>query len=64
MDKNDTIQIKKQIIDEQMAEFWKFCNGAMVNYDCCSRSSKVIPDSVQEFSAIFLENLTKLVNSI
>ena len=62
----DNQQIKKQIIDEQMAEFWKFCSSSLDKYyaESTDEPDRVIPNSIQEFSEIFLGKLTKLVEAI
>lgn len=56
-------QIKKQIIDEQMKQFWEFCGNAMKTYERDS-DSPVVPQSLQEFSELFLNKLTNLVEAI
>jgi hypothetical protein len=56
-------QIKKQIIDEQMKQFWDFCGNAMKSYQR-DEDGPVIPQSLQEFSELFLNKLTNMVEAI
>lgn len=66
MDDGPKLDLKKKIIDEQMAEFWKFANQSMTLYheSALSVDSMVVPDSLREFSDMFLDRLSKLVQAI
>ena len=55
--------IKKQVIDEQIAEFWKFCNEQMKDYERYE-DDPVVPDYIRKFSALFLENLAKIIAAL
>ena len=56
-------QTKKQIIDEQMKQFWDFCNTQMKTYER-SEDDPVIPQSLRDFSELFLNKLTAMVEAI
>jgi hypothetical protein len=56
-------QTKKQIIDEQMKQFWEFCNNQMKTYER-GEDDPVIPQSLRDFSELFLNKLTAMVESI
>ena len=76
MDETAKLELKKKIVEEQMAKFWEFCHKAMEQYqeredwergdfsNDYSNDGRVIPDSVQEFSSTFLSRLTEMLKAI
>ena len=66
-DPSSTATIKKQIIETQMAEFWKYCNrhNNLLVYEENGRIQVGgVPQSTREFSVLFFANLTTLIKSI
>lgn len=61
MDEAAKIALKKQIVDEQMKQFWDFCKFSQ---DRFNDGERVIPDSVQEFSTVFFDGLEKVLKTI
>ncbi len=62
-----TAALKKQIIDSQMAEFWKYCNrhnNLRVYEENGVMQIGGVSKSVREFSMMFFANLTTLIKSI
>jgi hypothetical protein len=57
----EKLELKKQIITEQMAQFWTFCQDAQEKYN---DGIRVIPDSVQEFSEKFFIGLRSVLEVI
>ena len=76
MDEAAKLELKKKIIEEQMAKFWEFCNKCQS--DSQERESwvsgngngdynndtRVVADSIQEYSQIFLNGLTQMIEKI
>jgi hypothetical protein len=63
----NTAALKKQIIEAQMTEFWKYCNrhNNLLVYEENGRMQVGgVPPSVREFSVLFFANLTTLIKSI
>jgi len=63
MDETAKLELKRKIIEEQMAKFWDFCSKVMQTYHR-NDDDRVIPNSVQEFSSLFLNKLTEMVKAI
>lgn len=57
------IDVKKQIIDEQMKEFWKYITHATDSYHKYN-SEKAIPASVMDFSNKFFDDMSNVLNNI
>ena len=78
MDEQYRLDIKKKVVDEQMAEFWKFCRESQQLFherekwerESCGddayydNDSRVVANSIQEFSAIFLKNFTEALKTL
>ena len=63
MEETAKIELKRKIIEEQMAKFWDFCGNVMKTYHR-NDDDRVIPNSVQEFSSLFLNKLTEMLKAI
>lgn len=64
---SSTAVLKKQIIESQMAEFWKYChrhNSLLVHEENGRMQIGGVSQSVREFSTLFFANLTTLIKSI
>ena len=64
MDEQYRLDIKKKVVDEQMAEFWKFCRESQQLFHDRDLDSRVVANSIQEFSAIFLKNFTEALKTL
>jgi len=78
MDEQYRLDIKKKVVDEQMAKFWEFCNSSQSlfhereRWECEScgddayydNDNRVVANSIQEFSAIFLKNFTEALKAL
>jgi len=62
LDENSRLKFKTQIVQDQTSKFWDFCKYSQDHFN--DGSSRVIPDSVQEFSQVFFEGLEKVLKSI
>jgi hypothetical protein len=70
------LQLKKEIIEEQMPRFWAFVSEAQDKHqqreeweyeadnDAYSNDGSVIPDSIQEFAKQFLDSLNAILSKI
>lgn len=61
MDEKEKIELKKQVLAEQMPHYWDFLSKSQERYN---DGTRVIPDSVQEFSEVFFEGLEKVLRAI
>lgn len=63
MDEAAKLALKKEIISEQMKQFWDFCKFSQERFPVTD-DSRVIPNSVQEFSEIFFRGLETVLKNI
>ena len=77
MDDQYLVETKKKFIDEQMVKFWEFCNSSQAmfqereRWECeniadtdYENDTRVIADSIREYSTIFFNGLTEILKTM